>query len=606
MIWRRSPSSRRLTLLLWAVVFLILFFRYRFSLAEVLSPRPVKSQHTSPEETDTETTRLRPEDIEVTTDSQTGVKHFIKGSFDWGKLKLHYPIPQDKMARLPKGPPQPLQKVQHNFHRGAYQLGPKNDAQREAIRNAFKRCWDSYIAHGFPRDELTPVTLKGKDTFGGWAATLIDSLDTLLIMGLTAEFESVLPFIGTLDWSKTSLTSINLFETTIRHLGGLLSAYDLSGSEVLFLKAIELGDLLYAAFDTPNHMPPFWLSFSDARSGRQKASTYQPSAGPASLSLEFTRLSQLTGNPKYYDAITRVTSFLASSQSTTALPGIWPTFLDFETPLANTTADFTLGAQADSLYEYLPKMSALLGGRDPLYEKMYRSAMATAAKHLLFRPMLPGNPDVLLPGDVHVSSSGEKNLITNVQHLGCFTGGMFGLGGKLFGIKSHVEIGEKLAKGCAWAYEAFELGIMPEIVGFIPCDRDDEKCEWNEAKWEKEGEAKYPKGVRNVRDPKYILRPEAIESVFLMWRMTGRKEWQDVAWRMWLAVESVTATEEANSAVEDVTVGKGSVKMLDSMESFWMAETLKYFYLIFSSPDLISLDEYVFNTEAHPLKRADR
>jgi len=44
---------------------------------------------------------------------------------------------------------------------------------------------------------------------------------------------------------------------------------------------------------------------------------------------------------------------------------------------------------------------------------------------------------------------------------------------------------------------------------------------------------------------------------------------------------------------------------LDEMESFWLAETLKYFYLLFSTPDVISLDDWVLNTEAHPFRRPD-
>ncbi|KAI0017480.1 glycoside hydrolase [Xylariomycetidae sp. FL0641] len=88
-----------------------------------------------------------------------------------------------------------------------------------------------------------------------------------------------------------------------------------------------------------------------------------------------------------------------------------------------------------------------------------------------------------------------------------------------------------------------------------------------------------------------------------MYRMTGNEEYQEIAWRMFEAIRKATETELAFSAIADVTVDGASTVKLDSMESFWFSETLKYFYLIFSPPDLISLDEYVLNTEAHPLKR---
>lgn len=109
-------------------------------------------------------------------------------------------------------------------------------------------------------------------------------------------------------------------------------------------------------------------------------------------------------------------------------------------------------------------------------------------------------------------------------------------------------------------------------------------------------------GFTHARDARYILRPEAIESIFYMYRITGEDDLLDMAWGMFQAIRRSTETELAFSAIADVTA-TGKTEKLDSMESFWLSETLKYFYLIFSSPDLISLDEFVLNTEAHFLRR---
>ncbi len=89
----------------------------------------------------------------------------------------------------------------------------------------------------------------------------------------------------------------------------------------------------------------------------------------------------------------------------------------------------------------------------------------------------------------------------------------------------------------------------------------------------------------------YHKRPEAIESIFILYRITGDTSLQDKAWRMFEAIEKYTRTEIANAALDDVTTEDPPKS--DRMESFWTAETLKYFYLIFSTPDVISLDEYV-------------
>lgn len=116
-----------------------------------------------------------------------------------------------------------------------------------------------------------PVSGGHKNPFGGWAATLVDSLDSLWIMGLKEEFYQAAGAATRINWNVTKETGVNLFEITIRHLGGLLSAYELSGERALLLKAQELGEMLYMAFDTPNRIPGFWFTFEDAKAGSQMA-----------------------------------------------------------------------------------------------------------------------------------------------------------------------------------------------------------------------------------------------------------------------------------------------------------------------------------------------
>ena len=95
----------------------------------------------------------------------------------------------------------------------------------------------------------------------------------------------------------------------------------------------------------------------------------------------------------------------------------------------------------------------------------------------------------------------------------------------------------------------------------------------------------------------------AIESVFLMWRMTGNSKFMEQAWTMFESIEKWSRSKYASAALDDVTMARPM--QVDNMESFWLAETLKYFYLIFGDWELANLDEWVLNTEAHPLRRAD-
>ncbi|KAI0104858.1 family 47 glycosyl hydrolase [Nemania sp. FL0031] len=532
--------------------------------------------------------------------------NYVKSSFDWSTITEKNPVPASELRSLPKGAPRKLPAVQHRFRTDQSPAGKARRQvladRRDEVRDAFVKSWKSYRRYAWMSDEVTPITGSTKDNFGGWAATLVDSLDSLWIMDLKDYFYEAVAATSRIDWSDTKETACNWFETTIRHQGGLLSAYDLSHEPALLRKAVELGDMLYMAFDTPTRMPPFWLDFDLAKTGRLRAGTRDPSASTTSSSLEFTRLAQLTGESKYYDAIDRITEMLDRTQNATRLPGMWPTFLDLRHFGFDLEEGFTLGALADSLYEMFPKTYALLGGLEPVYEKLYRAAMETIITHVLFRPKLPDHADVLVPGNVWVRDSGRIDLQPEAQHLACFVGGMFGLGGKLFNIPEHVQIGEKVTRGCVWAYEAMPSGIMPEICGFVPCTAE-EACLWEAETFSDRHGRKLPKGFENARDPRYILRPEAIESVFYMYRITGKTEYQEMAWQMFQSIKKATETELAFSAIEDVTVDGEKTEKSDSMESFWLSETLKYFYLIFSPPDLISLDEYVFNTEAHPYKR---
>jgi mannosyl-oligosaccharide alpha-1,2-mannosidase len=486
---------------------------------------------------------------------------FRPSTVDWVNWTQYYPV--TSLKPLPTGTPCDLPKVQFEFPAGGRSDPVARERQR-AVKDVFVRGWNSYKEIAWGYDELTPVTGGWKNTLGGWGLTMIDALDTLYIMGLRDEFDFAAAAVAQLDWANTTYRSVNVFETTIRHLGGLLSAYDLSGETALLQKAEELGNMLYMAFDTPNRMPAFILDFSDARNGTQLAGVLDPGAGPGSLSLEFTRLAQLTGQDKFFDAVDRVTAFLARTQNESTIPGLWPMLIDFRDENVLVYHGFTLGANSDSLYEYFPKMHALVGGLDPTYETLYRGSMDAAIKYLLFKPMLPTDEDILFAGDASTDQGPDPRLPQS-QHLACFAGGLFGLGGRLFGNDGHVAVGERLARGCAWAYSAFPTGVMPEQFGLLPCPELDGHCAWDGAEWARDGDLSLPEGFTGVPDPRYLLRPEAIESLFVLYRITGREDLRDVAWRMFEAITKATETGYANAAVANVTV-RGQTEKLDTMD----------------------------------------
>jgi len=164
---------------------------------------------------------------------------------------------------------------------------------------------------------------------------------------------------------------------------------------------------------------------------------------------------------------------------------------------------------------------------------------------------------------------------------------------KIFERDDDLSIAVKLMNGCIWVYQKTTSGIMPEEVLHIPCPSL-RSCKWDE-ELRKNFLGKYPtyKTVPGTILTKkyYILRPEAIESVFYLYRITGENRWAEKGWAMFQSIEAATRTEFGNAEVDDVTLEHPP--KVDSMQSFWTAETLKYFYLLFSSEDMISLDDYV-------------
>lgn len=487
-----------------------------------------------------------------------GDVRYVPSSYDWSKAKVFHPVKD--MKAPPAGTLKTFPRVQ--LRQRAARQDHVTDARKQAVKRAFKKSWDAYKAHAWTKDELMPLSIKGKQTFSGWSAQLVDALDTLWIMGFKDDFKLAVKEVAVIDWSKTNDNSINLFEVTIRYLGGLIAAFDLSQDSILRAKAIELGDALYATFDTPNRLPSHWLSYNKAKNGEQMADSRMSGAAGGTLCLEFTRLTQITGDFKYYDATERLKQFFYRFQNETKIPGMWPLMMNLRDEAMIDTR-YTVGAGADSMYEYLPKMHALLGGLDPQYEEMTIQSLDTIRDNLLYRPMTPKDDDVLMAGNA-VVEDGKVELSAEMQHLTCFIGGMYGLAGKLLSRKDYVNLGSRLAAGCVWAYDAFPSGIMPEVAILVACEKKDGPCPYDAQAVGQNRNTNLPKGFVKVGATNYLQRPEAIESVFYMWRITGDQIWRDAAWRMWESIVRETETELAFAAVSDVRV-QSSMK-IDVME----------------------------------------
>lgn len=256
----------------------------------------------------------------------------VSTTIHWERQIEYFPVPTKSIIQLPAGTPTSIPRIQHKFNDETPNAKINREKRQVQVKEEFKRAWAGYKKYAWMHDELSPKSAKYRDPFCGWAATLVDTLDTLWIMGLQEEFEEAARAVEQIDFTTSPRSDIPLFETTIRYLGGLLAAYDVSGGKYknLLDKAVELGDILLGAFDTPNRMPILYYRWKPAFASQpHRASQRSNLAELGSLSMEFTRLAQLTKDPRYYDAVARVTNALSEFQDRgTKLGSAFPDNID--------------------------------------------------------------------------------------------------------------------------------------------------------------------------------------------------------------------------------------------------------------------------------------
>jgi mannosidase alpha-like ER degradation enhancer 2 len=402
------------------------------------------------------------------------------------------------------------------------------------------------VRHAWGHDELRPLSHTVRDWYGTpLLMTPVDSLDTLVLAGLTDEADAARALIDR-DLSFDRDDSVQVFEVTIRLLGGLLSGYQLTGDRRLLALAEDLGTRLLPAFDSPTGMP---YRFVNLRTG----ATSDPKSNPAeigTLLLELGTLAKLTGKPVFYDRAKRALLALDARRSPIGLVGEQ---IDVETGAWESDASHVGGA-IDSYYEYLLKCERLFGDAD--CGRMWRES-----KVALDRYLAEETATGLWYGQVDRMTGARTAREFGALHA--FLPGVLALGGDL-------DHARRLQQS---AYRMWQLhGLEPEVI------------DYREMK---------------VLSPGYKLRPEIVESAFVLWRTTHDPRYLDMGRVFLAALEAHCRTPDGYTVVDDVV----SMRQGDLMSSYFLAETLKYLYLLFAPDDTLDLNRTVFNTEAHPLRR---
>jgi mannosyl-oligosaccharide alpha-1,2-mannosidase len=448
--------------------------------------------------------------------------------------------------------------------------------RREKIKNGMKFVWEGYRKYAWGKDELKPLSNRGQNNWGGMGVTLVDSLDTLWVMGLKDEFYEAR------DWVRDQLSfdhvgTVSVFETTIRELGGLLAAFDLSKDEVFLSKAKALGDKLIKAFNTRSGIPTAMIGLSRGSPSNGWAGSNAILSELGTLQVEFRYLSQHTGNPEYERTAMKPMQLMAHKKS---MNGLYPIKVRIDDgSFADTMVTF--GALGDSFYEYLLKVWIQGGKKEQWLRDMYDRAMDGAIEKLL----MTSSPS----GLAFLSDWNGRSNFRKMDHLVCFMPGLLALGaytnpkGGLESSRSQrdLAVAKALMYTCREMYHRTASGIAPEYVEFP------------------EGRDMHPAGNANF----YILRPETAESLFILNQLTGDPIYREWAWEIWDAIEKVCKAGSGYGSLRNVDNPDAGVD--DRMESFFLAETMKYLYLAQDPDRPIDLTKYVFNTEAHPLSIFD-
>jgi len=414
------------------------------------------------------------------------------------------------------------------------------------VKAEFLHAWNAYKQYAWGYDGLRPLSKTGYSWYDvPLYITALDAYDTMMLMGLRQEADSVRGFIlQNLRFDHDIF--IKNFEITIRLLGGLISSYQLSGDKGFLDLAEDLGTRLLPIFKSPTGIPYVDVNL---RTGKTKNPRTNP-AEAGTLIIEFGALSKLTGRPEFYAAAKRAITEVFRRRSSIGLVGTW---MD-----ANTgewlDPDSHLSACIDSYYEYMIKGWLLFGDAD--LKAMWDSSIVAIKAHLADE-----TPTGLWFGHANMFT-GERTK-TWFGALDAFFPGTLVLAGE-------VPLAARLQESCFIMWNRH--GIEPENFDYHAME---------------------------AARPRYFLNPEIMESTYYLYQATRDPHYLVMGKAIFDSLKTHCRVEAGYAELKSVLTKEKS----DRMESYFMAETLKYLYLLFADENTVDLRTTVFNTEAHPISK---
>src|SRR5215212_405830 len=418
------------------------------------------------------------------------------------------------------------------------------------VRAEFLHAWRGYERYAWGHDELKPLSKSARDWYGEpLYMTQVDALDTLFLMGFREEERRTREFVVKhLSFDKDIY--VQNFEITIRHLGGLISAYQLTNDRRLLRLAEDLGNRLLPAFDSPTGIP---YRFVNLRTGKTRGEVTNP-AEAGTLLMEFGALSKLTRRPVFYERAKRA---LVETYRRRSALGLVGSRINVETgEWAGKTSHISGGI--DSYYEYLLKCWLLF--RDEDCRRMWLESVAAVNRHLA---------DDDAGGELwygHADMQTGRRTATSYGALDAFFPAVLALSGD-------TRRAARLQESSFKMWRAH--GIEPEQLNYR---------------------------TMKVTGAGYPLRPEIVESTYYLHRLTGDNYYLSAGAHLFEDFVRHCKTDVAYAALKNVETKEKE----DGMQSFLFAETFKYFYLLFAPPRALDFRAVVFNTEAHPIRKTWR
>ena len=431
----------------------------------------------------------------------------------------------------------------------------------------------------------------------GWI--IVDALDTLMIMNLTSRLAHAREWMSTsLDYDQNN--EVNTFETTIRMLGGLLSAHYLSteypdmapltdddqgapGEDLYLEKAADLADRLLGAFDSDSGVPYASVNLKTSKGkGSHVDGGASSTAEAASLQLEFKYIAFLTGEKNYWDRAEKVIQVIDDNGME---DGLLPIFI-YATTGTFRGENIRLGSRGDSYYEYLIKQYLQTSGEEPIYQELWNQSLAGVRKHLITYSE-PHHFTVLGERDNGL----DHKLSGKMDHLVCFMPGTIALGATggltIADAKKAGKWGEKeedemslaieLTKTCWGMYKVMATGLAPEITHFRlddpPHMEEDgilaskEMTDSPTASWRDDY-------IVKANDNHNLQRPETVESLFYMWRITGDAKYREWGWEMFKSFVQYTAADDGAGFTSLAHANEIPPILKDNMESFWLVSRI--------------------------------